>query len=80
MQGYRTYGGTNYTGDFKGISTGRGIGISTETDIGLGFGTEMSGVIIDRTNMKLYHYSVIVAGAANAAPNGDCGIAFIKIW
>jgi hypothetical protein len=80
LQGYRTYGGTNYTGDYKGVSTGRGIGISTETDIGLGVGTEMSGVIVDRTNMRSYNYSVMVAGAANATPNGDCGIAFIKIW
>jgi hypothetical protein len=80
MQGYRTYAGTNYTGDFKGVSTGRGIDISTETDIGLGVGTEMSGVIIDRTNMRSYNYSVMVCGASNAAPNGDCGIAFIKIW
>jgi hypothetical protein len=80
MQGYRTYGGANYTLDDKGVSTGRGIGISSEADIGLGVGTEMSGVIVDRTNMKSYNYSVIVAGAANATPNGDCGIAFIKIW
>jgi hypothetical protein len=80
MQGYRTYAGTNYTGDYEGVSTGRGIGISTETDIGLGVGTAMSGVIIDRTNMRLYHYSVMVAGAATPTANGDCGIAFIKIW